>query len=287
MSFLQVGRHVNPDHYSTFGYDFDKATLAAQVIVPIALEVADNGSYFKFNLDTINLYDLVRLESSGTFKDIYKGAYDVLRNHTRDQKNAFFNMIDRALNGPDAARDAETVMMLDDWLKRPRRDVYVDLHGKLPSCNAPDEACSPVPVALRPTTDFIWQRNPFNLSGGGSGTIETAGIDYILPYWMARFYGVLQGSGVASAAYGSSAVSPESIASYYGSNLAPAAVTASLYRCPPLSGTVSLQVKDSNANVRLAPLFYVSPTQINFENLLPERLLAQSHSQWSAPPVPR
>jgi hypothetical protein len=41
------------------------------------------------------------------------------------------------------------------------------------------------------TTDFLWKRNPFQLSGGGQGTIETAGIDYLLPYWMGRFYGVI------------------------------------------------------------------------------------------------
>jgi hypothetical protein len=39
-------------------------------------------------------------------------------------------------------------------------------------------------------TDFLWQRSPFQLVGGGIGNIETAGIDYILPYWMARYYGV-------------------------------------------------------------------------------------------------
>ena len=43
----------------------------------------------------------------------------------------------------------------------------------------------------RVPTDFLWQRNPFDLVGGGSGKIESAGIDYILPYWMARYYGVL------------------------------------------------------------------------------------------------
>ena len=31
----------------------------------------------------------------------------------------------------------------------------------------------------------------FQLDGGGSGLIEGAGIDYILPYWMARYYNVV------------------------------------------------------------------------------------------------
>jgi hypothetical protein len=29
------------------------------------------------------------------------------------------------------------------------------------------------------------------MAGGKFGTIETAAIDYNLPYWMARFYGTL------------------------------------------------------------------------------------------------
>ncbi len=265
LSFLQVGRHVNPDRYSTSGYDSDKASLAPQVIIPIGLEVTSDTSYFKFNLDTINLFDLLRLEGSGTYNGVYKSAYDVLRNHTRDQKNAFFNMIDRALNGPDPVRDAETVTMLEDWLKRPRRDVSVDLRGKLPSCNDPNQACSPVPVALRPSTDFLWQRDPYNLSGGGAGTIEGAGLDYSLPYWMARFYGVIKASGAASAASGSAVLSAESIASYYGSNLTTAIASAATLPLPLTLGAVSLQVKDSTGAVRLAPLFYVSPGQINFE----------------------
>jgi len=39
-------------------------------------------------------------------------------------------------------------------------------------------------------TDFLWQRSPFTVTGGRFGTQETAGIDFILPYWMARYYGV-------------------------------------------------------------------------------------------------
>ncbi len=53
-------------------------------------------------------------------------------------------------------------------------------------------ACRPIPVIDRMRTDFLWQRSPFLLYGGGWGTFETAGIDYLPPYWMARHYGVLQ-----------------------------------------------------------------------------------------------
>jgi len=189
LSLLQVGRHVNSSRFST-GYDLNRFFLSPLVIVPISIEVLDNNSYFKFNLDSINLFNLIRLESS-SFKGIYRQAYDILWRHTDDQKDAFFNMIDRALSGPNDGRDADTREMLEQWLLRPRRDQSIDLRGAYPACGSTDMACVPVPIVDRPRTDFLWQRNPFLLVGQDSGTVETAGIDYILPYWMGRYYGTI------------------------------------------------------------------------------------------------
>lgn len=263
LSFLLVGRRVNSSHFST-AYDIQKVLLSATTLAPIGVDVTSNDSYFKFNLDAINLYNLVRLDTS-VFGDIYKKAYDIYWNHVEDQQNAFFNMIDRAIDGADAARDSQTVMMLDQWLERPKRDPYVDLRGQLPSCNTPDEACSPVPVPQRPTTDFLWQRNPFQLDGGGYGTIEGAGIDYILPYWMARYYNLVNADSVVSTASELNPIAPESIATYYGSNLASGDTTADPGALPTTLGGVSIQMQDSSGATFPVPLSYVSPTQVNFE----------------------
>lgn len=189
LAFLQIGREVNPGRfdgkYKSFALFHFFLTPA-----PIGVDVMDvYSSYFKFNLDTINLYNLVRLEDSGIRKSVYKKAYDILRNTTDDHGNAHFNMIDRAVNGPNPRRDAETVELLDQWLTRPRRDIHVDVRGQFDACG--DQACHPIPVPQRVTTDFLWQRSPFQLEGGGNGYIEGAGIDYLLPYWMARYYGIL------------------------------------------------------------------------------------------------
>ena len=64
--------------------------------------------------------------------------------------------------------------------------------------------------------------------------MKTAGVDYILPYWMARYYGVIPAIEAQSAAAPNGAVTPESIASLYGSNLAAATQTASS-QPPPAS----------------------------------------------------
>jgi hypothetical protein len=190
LSFLQVGRRVNPERFDPI-YASYRSQSAALVIAPIALEsLNDYSSYYKFNIDEANLYNLIRLEETAKNRKRYMKAYKILRRTLADHRNAYFNMIDRGLKEPDGARDDETRGLLEDWLKRPRRDVAVDNRGKYPACGN-SRACDAIAVADRVPTDFIWQRNPFDLVGGGAGTIETAGIDYILPYWMARYYGVI------------------------------------------------------------------------------------------------
>ncbi|PYT24836.1 MAG: hypothetical protein DMG58_25420 [Acidobacteria bacterium] len=260
LTFLQVGRHINPGHFSTL-YDVQSFLLTAAVLAPFGVDVLSDDSYFKFNLDYINLYNLIRLDTNVT-NTVNRKAYSILRNHTAGHQNAFFDVIDRALNGPDATRDAETLVLLDAWLERPPRDKYVDLHDIVGVCG--DRACRPVPVPLRPPADFIWQVSPFQLAGGQSGTIESAGIDYILPYWMARYYSVASPATVQSAASSITTVAPGSIASIYGSSLSAATKQADAQPLPESLGGVSLSVRDATGTGRAASLLYVSPGQINF-----------------------
>ena len=116
----------------------------------------------------------------------------------------------------------------------------------------------------------MWEESPFQLSGGGSRIIETAGVDYILPYWMARYYGVIPPMAVQSAAAPNAAVTPESIASIYGTNLAATTQPANIQPPPTSLGGVTLTVTDSAGTALVAPLMYVSPSQINF--VVPLRL---------------
>jgi hypothetical protein len=87
-------------------------------------------------------------------------------------------MIDRAVQGPDAARDAETRSLLDQVLSHPNRDFYEDLSSVVEVCGS--DACYPIPVPLRTPATFLWEVNPFQLTGGGIGEIESSGVDYIL-----------------------------------------------------------------------------------------------------------
>jgi uncharacterized protein (TIGR03437 family) len=73
-----------------------------------------------------------------------------------------------------------------------------------------------------------------------------------------------------SAANGTRVVSPGSIASIYGTDLAPATAAAgSLADLPVTLGGISLHVRDALGADRLAQLLFVSATQVNF--LVPDR----------------
>jgi uncharacterized protein (TIGR03437 family) len=249
---LQVARHVNPAN--TVSGPFFVPPVDAGVLV----DIQSNSSYFKFNLDYMSFYHLVRLQDNGD----NRGAYLTLRGYTASHQNAFFNMIDRALEVPDAARDAETRSLLDQLLARSNRDFYVDDSSVVAVCGS--AACLPIPVPLRTPATFLWEVSPFQLQGGGIGEIESSGVDYILPYWMGRYYGVIGNDAVVSSASASVGVAPASLASVYGQSLATATAQATTLPLPLALGGASLAVTDSAGVHRSASLLYASAGQLNF-----------------------
>jgi uncharacterized protein (TIGR03437 family) len=206
----------------------------------------------------MTFFNLVRYNPSSSQ---YLGAYVDVRNYTASHQNPFFDMIDHALRGANTF-DTEVQPLLDQWLLRPKRDLYIDDSKIVKTCSS-TEACSPIPVPIRPTTDFLWQRDPFQLAGGGVDTIEGAGVDYILPYWMGRYYGVIPAVNVQSAAAIEYNVAPDSIVAMYGESLAPNMQSAASQPLPTNLGGASVMVTDSTGNQLPAPLIYASPTQIN------------------------
>lgn len=248
LSILQVGRQVNPARFASIYRETDGGLFGVGAAVSLEAR-EEHESYFKFNLAAITFYNLIRLEPAGSSeRRDYLSAYDTFRRAVDDHGNAFFNVIDRAIYGPRAARDAETMELMAAWLLRPRRDAWVDLRGKYRACGS-DRACDPIPVTERVRTDFLWQRSPFLLYGGGEGRIESPGIDFILPYWMGRYYGLDFSLLAASAASGTAAFAPESLASLYGGGFAEG---------------VRVDVQDALGATRPATLLFTSPSQINF-----------------------
>jgi uncharacterized protein (TIGR03437 family) len=68
-----------------------------------------------------------------------------------------------------------------------------------------------------------------------------------------------------SSTSGAAALAPEAIASAFGANLATTTVQASTVPLPTVLGGTSVTITDSTGVARTADLFYVSPTQVNYE----------------------
>lgn len=189
LMLLQVGRQVNPGRFGD-PYERRRWLESGLVRAAVAIDLIDeHSSYFKFNLNAISLFTLWRLEDGDTARDRYRRAWEDQWNLIGGHGNPHFAAVDRVIRGADPTRDTRTVEALDAWLRRPRRDWFRDFASEVRVCG--ERACEPLPVEWRVTTDFLWQRSPFQLAGGGSGRIRGAGIDYLLPYWMLRYYGVL------------------------------------------------------------------------------------------------
>ena len=72
-------------------------------------------------------------------------------------------------------------------------------------------------------------------------------------------------ASVSAASYVSTSLAPESIVSAFGSGFATSTLAASSSPLPTTLGGVTVKVRDSAGVDRLAPLFFVSPTQINYQ----------------------
>jgi uncharacterized protein (TIGR03437 family) len=94
------------------------------------------------------------------------------------------------------------------------------------------------------------------------GRNDTAIAELYIPPYLPPYVPPLRAASAASLI---GPLAPESLASLFGSNLAAAMESADHLSPPTTLGGISLRVLDSSGIARLAPLFYVSPSQINFE----------------------
>src|SRR5205085_6937033 len=72
-------------------------------------------------------------------------------------------------------------------------------------------------------------------------------------------------TATSAASFRADAVASESIAAVFGSNMAAATQSATTTPLPTTLGNTSVRFRDSNGVEQLAPLFFVSPTQINLQ----------------------
>ncbi len=170
--------------------------------------------YYGWNLGQGARYHQMRLVTNPDLYMAIERAHDMERRGIGHHENAYFQCTDAAVEPSLAATlSPEIVDELRRWTARPRRDfdtqnstnpaIAQALYSvplsfqKNPSGTGAlvpvsrMEAEYPIPVDERTCTDFLWQRDPFQLDGGGDPHNEEAGVDMVLPYWMGRYYNLV------------------------------------------------------------------------------------------------
>jgi hypothetical protein len=174
-----------------------------------------NDGYYKFNLHHLTAFNLLRT-TTGAERTLIAQAVSVMDKTTGDDINAHFEAITYAATGETSRRDA-AITHLREWLQyrqnteggvttrnsarcgteltcvpQDKYELRVDQAPGgavtwFPGTSTQLRATRPLPVAQRPTTDFLWQRPSTQLDGFAPATWRDAGVDYLTPYWMLRY----------------------------------------------------------------------------------------------------
>jgi hypothetical protein len=213
IAYTALAAHVDPGKYQTLRDQVGQLAWVAWVFeMPGVIDPLE--SYYKWNLEEGAIYHALRLETDPGRLDALSRAHAVVRRAIGHHENAYFQTVDCALDPSLSTALAPEIL---DELRRfcarggmqglDRRDfpvtnstdpsiaqgTYTSLFGTSTTSagqgvTTATEALYPIAVEKRPCTDFLWQRDPFALDGGGDPQRQEPGIDLILPYWMARFY---------------------------------------------------------------------------------------------------
>lgn len=229
LAYLKVGALVNPEKYGDL---YEKYALNLDYVwrgnMPETSGLNTVQGYYGLLLDWEVMFILIMLEDDTVLRQIYLeylgGIYDLIKY----DRNALFNcmwLIVNGINKTNEPSDMDVVGDVTDCLMR-----YYGAQQRLPGRDVPlnnDDITNPtstkwlnffenglgsklypfhkevfefenisnVPLTpdKRPQTDYLWSRPPYwYYETNPTGTYEGPGVDYIIVYWMARLYGIIE-----------------------------------------------------------------------------------------------
>lgn len=143
----------------------------------------------------LSYYTLLRYETDPELRRILLTSLERTWQMERKERTPLWNFIYGAVTGKPCDAEAavktlqEIPLDLVHWNIRNshRADVKIDeslgRFGEL-------QAVEPLPFTERPM--HKWNGNPYRLDGGANGMVEEDATFYLLPYWLARFHGLIE-----------------------------------------------------------------------------------------------
>ncbi len=214
LSYLNVALHITGDQkfakaakYLRDEHDYHANAIKGRSAWPPAAVVPWDP-----NLAFLSYYGLIEYEQNPDLKELYKLSLDNNWLFLARQNDPFFNTVWLALHPEDgletepeeaeaerqraldrmATTLARTPQLLIDWRMENahRLDVYLD-----PTLRQRDDygwlELSGDAVPIEERSHIRINSDHFDLNWGGEGKCEYEGTFYLLPYYMARYYGLL------------------------------------------------------------------------------------------------
>jgi len=140
--------------------------------------------YYPNNLDMIRMFTLCTLEESprrrAAYQEVLRRNY---REHLSTHLNAHFAAIYLVATG---IRDRAAIATLEGGLLDFPEDKFLHVPEPVADATTGEYARGALFVRQRSMRDFIWQRPPARLPDAELRPVAYPGVDYLLPYWMAR-----------------------------------------------------------------------------------------------------
>ena len=222
LAWLNLGRLVDFEKYNHL---YKQWAIDKNLIFMTDEDVHYNiiYAYYTINVVTLAFYTLINTEPNSYYRQIYIDSYiRSIYNIVKFHRNAFQNLIYMNFTGLSRT-NPESNMILKDILDSLQRyaeskvphnkkailnsywpdyqfivdPISVELENKMSKQSNPlfnfyqFEAHSKyaLPVDRRGQDSFIWQQSPFNLDSYRTNLkFVYAGVDFILPYWMGRYF---------------------------------------------------------------------------------------------------
>jgi len=181
--YLAAARGLIEDHHYALN------TLNQKIMPPGEINHSDDELAF------VCYYPLLRYEIDPDLRQLYLLSFERSWRLERPERNPLWNLMYGALTGNacDAGAAAQTLgeipLDLCNWPIRNsvRNDIEV-----APGSGRFGEVESTYPVRADELPAGRWNANPYRLDGGGDGSSEEDGAQYLLPYWLGRYHGLIE-----------------------------------------------------------------------------------------------